>query len=330
LLEATRATISHERPRSWLTRAALVAMANDAVRAVVMGIARLLRATGLSRWVGRLPGRLGAAGRLVEASRPAFPGTRYAAVGSGERGRVALLTGCVMEGLFAGTNRATERTLAVNDFTVVRAEGQGCCGALHAHAGALARARVLARRNVSAFDHSGADYVVANAAGCGAMLREYGHLLAEDPDWRERAQAFSARVRDVTELLAAAGPRPGAPLTHGVAVDLPCHLVHAQPVRDEPLRVLGAIPGLEVHRLPDADRCCGGAGIYNLTQPRLARAVLDAKVASIAATGTTLVATANPGCHLQIGAGLLRARLPVRCVHPVDLLDASYAARPGA
>jgi glycolate oxidase iron-sulfur subunit len=327
LLEATRATITRERPRSWLTRVALVAMANDAVRAVVMGVARLLRVTGLSRWVGRLPGRLGAAGRLVEASRRALPDARYAATGSGARGRAALLTGCVMEGLFAGTNRATERTLTVNDFTVVQAEGQGCCGALHAHAGALARARVLARRNIAAFDRSGADYVAANAAGCGAMLREYGHLLADDADWSERAQALSARVRDVTELLVAAGPRPGAPLSRAVAFDAPCHLVHAQRVRDEPLRVLGAIPGLEVRVLPDADRCCGGAGIYNLAQPGLAQAVLDPKVATIAAAGATLVATANPGCHLQIGAGLLRARLPVRCVHPVDLLDASYAAR---
>jgi glycolate oxidase iron-sulfur subunit len=326
LLEATRATITRERPRSLLTRMALVAMANDTTRAVVLGLARLMRASGVSRLVGRLRGRLGAAGRLVEASRRALPEARYDAAGSGERGRAALLTGCVMEGLFSGTNRATERTLAVNGYTMVRAEGQGCCGALHAHAGARARARVLARRNIAAFVRSGADYVVANAAGCGAMLREYGHLLSDDPDWSERAQAFSARVRDVSELLAAAGPRPGAPLAWTVAVDAPCHLLHAQRIRDEPLRVLGAIPGLEVHVLPDADRCCGGAGIYNLSQPRIAEAVLDPKLASISAAGTALVATANPGCHLQIGAGLIGARLPIRCVHPVDLLDASYAA----
>ncbi|HSA57898.1 MAG TPA: heterodisulfide reductase-related iron-sulfur binding cluster [Gemmatimonadaceae bacterium] len=327
LLEATRATMTRERPRDLVTRAALTAMANDSTRAVVMTVARLLRATRLSALLSRLPGRLGAGFGLIEASRPALPHRRYAATGTGTRGRVAVLTGCVMEGLFAETNRATERTLLVNDYALAPAEGQGCCGALHAHAGALARARALARRNIAAFDRSGAQYVAVNAAGCGAMLKEYGHLLRDDPDWHERARAFSARVRDVSELLAAAGPAAGAPTARVVAVDAPCHLLHAQRVRDEPLQTMRAVPSLDVRPLPDAEQCCGGAGIYNLQHPRIARDVLAPKLASIAASGAPLVATANPGCHLHIGAGLRRAGIAARCVHPVDLLDAAYAAR---
>lgn len=327
LLEATRATITRERPRDLVSRAATTAMANDAVRAVLMAVARFLRASRLSALLSRLPGRVGAGFELVEASRSPLPPRRYAARGTGARGRVAALTGCVMEGLFAETNRATERTLLVNDYALVRADGQGCCGALHAHAGALARARALARRNIAAFDRSGADFVAVNAAGCGAMLKEYGHLLRDDPDWHERARAFSARVRDVSELLAAAGPAPGAAVARAVAVDAPCHLLHAQRVRDEPLQTMRAVPALDVRPLPDAERCCGGAGIYNLVHPRIAQDVLAPKLASIAASGASLVATANPGCHLHIGAGLRRAGIDARCVHPVELLDASYAAR---
>lgn len=327
LLEATRATITRERPRDLVSRAAITAMANDALRTVLMAAARFLRASRLSAVFARLPGRIGAAFGLIEASRPALPASRYVARGTGARGAVAVLGGCVMEGLFAGANRATERTLVVNDYALVRAEGQGCCGALHAHAGALARARALARRNIAAFDRSGADFIAVNAAGCGAMLKEYGHLLRDDPDWHERARAFSARVRDVSELLAAAGPAPGAPIALVVAVDAPCHLLHAQRVRDEPLQTMRAVPSLDARLLPDAERCCGGAGIYNLVHPGIAQDVLAPKLASISASGASLVATANPGCHLHIGAGLRRARIAARCVHPVELLDAAYAAK---
>lgn len=329
LLEATRATITRERPRDAVSRAATTAMANDALRGVLMAVARLLRASRLSALLARLPGRLGAGFALIEASRPALPAQRYVPTGTGARGRVAVLTGCVMEGLFAETNRATERTLVMNDYQLVRADGQGCCGALHAHAGALARARALARRNIAAFSRSGAEYIAVNAAGCGAMLKEYGHLLRDDPDWHERARAFSARVRDVSELLAAAGPAPGAPLARTVAVDAPCHLLHAQRVRDEPWQMMRAVPALDVQPLPDAERCCGGAGIYNLVHPRIAQDVLAPKLASIARSGAALVATANPGCHLHIGAGLRRAGIAARCVHPVDLLDAAYARGAG-
>ncbi len=324
LLEATRETIAHQRSIGLVPRVILTTMANDAMRWIALHAARLLRASGLARLLARLPGRTGFAFAMLEASRPALAPRSYTARGSGHRGSVALLTGCVMEGLFTDVNRATERTLVVNDYALVTASGQGCCGALHAHAGAGARARFHARRNIAAFERSGADFVVANAAGCGAMMREYGQLLAHDPDWGERAVAFSTRVRDVSELLADAGPKPGGPLPITVAYDAPCHLVHAQRVQAAPLAVLRAIPQLRAAALPDAEQCCGGAGIYNLTQPTLSASVLSPKLASIARDGATLVATGNPGCAMQIGGGLLRRRSAVRCVHPVELLDASY------
>jgi len=232
-----------------------------------------------------------------------------------------------MRGLFAHTNEATRRTLVMNDYALVEAPGQGCCGALHAHAGDLDGARALARNNVAAFEASGADSIAVNAAGCGAAMKEYGHLLHDDPEWSARATSLAAKVRDVTELLAAAGPRRGGGVPVTIVYDAPCHLLHAQRVSAPPLAVLRAIPSLELTPLADADQCCGGAGIYNLLQPELSRAVLSPKLANITRTSADLVATGNPGCHMQIGAGLQRARSRVRCVHPVELLDAAYAAQ---
>jgi glycolate oxidase iron-sulfur subunit len=329
LLEATRATITRDRPPGVVARIMLTLMANDTMRAVLLGLARLARTTGLVRLMARLPGRIGLANAMLEATRPSLPTMHWTPAGTGRRGRVATLDGCVMSGLFAHTNRATERTLTANDYALTGAPGQGCCGALHAHAGSLSRARVLARRNIGAFERSGADYIAVNAAGCGAMMKEYGHLLADDPDWSDRARAFSARVRDVSELLAAAGPRPGGAVPTSIAYDAPCHLLHAQRVADPPLAVLRAIPGLDAVVLPDADQCCGGAGIYNLQHPDISTRVLAPKLERAGRSGVALIATGNPGCHMQIGAGLIRAGLAARCVHPVELLDASYAAEAG-
>ncbi|HEU4723420.1 MAG TPA: (Fe-S)-binding protein, partial [Gemmatimonadaceae bacterium] len=186
-------------------------------------------------------------------------------------------------------------------------------------------ARKLARHNIAAFERSGADYVVTNAAGCGAMMKEYEHLLDDDPAWRHRAAAVSARVRDVSELLAEAGPRPGGALDVTVTYDAPCHLLHAQRVATPPLRVLGVIPGLTLMPLEGSEHCCGSAGIYNLVEPEVSDTVLAPKLARIADTRAALVATGNPGCLMQIGAGLHQAGSDARVVHPVDLLDASYA-----
>jgi glycolate oxidase iron-sulfur subunit len=229
-----------------------------------------------------------------------------------------------MEGLFTSTNRATERVLRVNGYSTVEAKGQRCCGALHAHAGDLETARSLARGNVEAFEKSGAEFIAVNSAGCGAMMKDYGHLLEHDKEWSERAARVAMRVRDVSELLASAGPKPGAPLPMRVCYDAPCHLLHGQRVSLQPLAVLSAIPQLELVPLRDSDQCCGSAGIFNLVEPEVSDAVLATKLANIAETGAQFVATGNPGCLMQIGAGLLRTGSKTRAIHPVDLLDASY------
>ena len=326
LLEATRATLTAKQPNAPIARAILFAFARPALLSMAMLGGRIARATRVSWLLAKLPGRFGFAMAMLEATRASVRRSVYLPGGDGSRGTVSLLTGCVMEGLFTETNRASERTLATNDYAIVRADGQRCCGALHAHAGDLDAARRLARNNIAAFEKSGADHVVTNAAGCGAMMKEYEHLLAGDPAWRPRAAALSEKVRDVTELLAEAGPRPGGALDVTVTYDSPCHLLHAQRISTPPLRVLGAVPGLTLVPLEGSEHCCGSAGIYNLVEPDVSDAVLAPKLARIAETRAPLVATGNPGCLMQIGAGLHRAGAGVRVVHPVDLLDASYAA----
>jgi len=326
MLEAARGTLTAERPNPPIARAILFAFARPFLLSFAMFGGRIARALRISALLSRMPGRFGFAMAMLEATRAPLRRAAYTPAGDGSRGTATLLTGCVMEGLFTDTNRATERTLAANDYAMVRTEGQACCGALHAHAGDLETARRLARRNIAAFEASQADYVVANAAGCGAMMKEYEHLLERDPKWRDRAATFSAKVRDTSELLALAGPRPGAPVEQTVTYDAPCHLVHAQRITSPPLRVLGAIPGLTLVPLEGSEHCCGSAGIYNLVEPDVSNTVLAPKLAHIADTRASLVATGNPGCLMQIGAGLRQAGSKVRVVHPVDLLDASYAA----
>ena len=326
MLEATRATLTTNERNAPIARAILFAFARPALLSLAMLGGRIARALRISALLSRLPGRFGFAMAMLESTRAPLRRREYAPRGDGSRGTATLLTGCVMEGLFTETNRATERTLAANDYAMVRTEGQACCGALHAHAGDLETARRLARRNIAAIEASGAEYVVANAAGCGAMMKEYEHLLERDPAWRDRAAKFSEHVRDVSELLAQAGPRSGGPVERTVTYDAPCHLLHAQRVATPPLRVLGAVPGLALVPLEGSEHCCGSAGIYNLIEPDVSATVLAPKLANIADTHASLVATGNPGCLMQIGAGLRQAGSAVRVVHPVDLLDASYAA----
>jgi glycolate oxidase iron-sulfur subunit len=326
LLEATRATIGEVKRPPLRARLILALFARRGLMRIAVAGARMLRSTHIPRLLARMPGDLGFAFAMLASSESPLPRTAHRATGDGSRGTFALLRGCVMEGLFTAANRATERTLVANDYTAVTAPDQQCCGALHAHAGDLDTARSLARRNIAAFERSGAEYVVTNAAGCGALLKEYDHLLSTDSAWAARAVDFSARVHDVSELLAAAGPRVGAPLAYRVTYDAPCHLQHAQRVSAAPLQVLDAIPGLERVALVDSDQCCGSAGIYNLLEPALSAAVLAPKIGHIELTGASLVASGNPGCLMQIGAGMRRAGLSARTVHPVELLDASYAA----
>jgi glycolate oxidase iron-sulfur subunit len=328
LLEATRATLTAERPNPFIARLILFVFARRPLMKLAMLGGRVTRALGLSRLLGRMPGRLGFAMAMLESTRTPIARIAYTPHSDDSRGTATLLTGCVMEGLFAETNRATERTLAMNDYRIVPTSAQRCCGALHAHAGDAETARSLARANIAAFEQSGADFIAVNAAGCGAMMKEYGELLASDPDWHARAKAVASRVRDVSELLAEAGPKPGGELALTITYDAPCHLLHAQRVITPPMRVLAAIPGLTMVPLAGSEHCCGSAGIYNLVEPDTSDRVLAPKLANIADTGAPLVATGNPGCLMQIGAGLQQTGSAARVIHPVDLLDASYGVRP--
>jgi glycolate oxidase iron-sulfur subunit len=326
LLEATRATLRESRPTPLIARLILFVFARGWLLRPAMFFSRFLAATPIPSLLSGVKGRLGFAMAMLASTGRSIERSPYTATGRGERGRVATLRGCVMDGLFSATNRATARVLRVNGYATVDAPGQQCCGALHAHAGDLDSARKLARRNIAAFEKSGVEFVAVNAAGCGATMKEYGHLLKDDPEWHDRASKFGSRVRDVSELLAAAGPRAGGALPIRVTYDAPCHLQHAQRVTQAPLSVLAAIPGLELVPLHDSDQCCGSAGIYNLIEPATSDAVLAPKLANIRATGAPWVATGNPGCLMQIGAGLIRADISAKAIHPVDLLDASYAA----
>jgi glycolate oxidase iron-sulfur subunit len=242
-----------------------------------------------------------------------------------EESAALLFEGCVTEGLFARVNRATARVLEAQGCRVCVPRGQVCCGALHAHAGDLEGARALARRNVAAFESAGDAHVVTNAGGCGAMLASYSHLLARDEAFAERARRFSSRVHDVSQRLAGVGQREGARLDDFVATyDASCHLLHGQKAQAEPLRVLSAIAGLRLAPLEGSDVCCGGAGVYNLLEPELSSRVLAEKLRHVRETGAQILATGNPGCHMQIGAGARLAGMDLKVVHPVELLDESY------
>jgi glycolate oxidase iron-sulfur subunit len=230
-----------------------------------------------------------------------------------------------MHGLFSETNRATERVLTRNGCELVEAKGQLCCGALHAHAGQLEVARQLARKNIEVFSESGADRIIVNAAGCGAAMKEYSELLAEDPLFADRARKFSSMVRDISEFLIEIGIRPPAGhIERRVAYDAPCHLIHAQRIYQAPIDVLRAIPGITLVPLSGFESCCGGAGIYNLQHPELSNEILSTKIASIRESEADVVCSANPGCIMQIGAGVVLNGLQVDVLHPIDLLEAAY------
>jgi len=242
----------------------------------------------------------------------------------GDRGRVAILRGCVQQGLFARVNDATERVLQANGYEVIAVNGQGCCGALHTHAGDAVGARRLARANVQALASAEVDFVAVNAAGCGAALKEYGHLLEADAEYGKTAEGLAAATRDISELLADDDLRVGAPLPTRVTYDAACHLCHAQGLRQEPRALLEAIPELVVLPLRNEEECCGGAGIYGITHAELGADIGADKVSAVLATGAEIVATGNPGCMMQIGAGLLLEGSDMVARHPVELLDESY------
>jgi glycolate oxidase iron-sulfur subunit len=331
LLEGARQMLSEKGRRpAPIERAVLWGMSGTRGGNSAMVAARLLRALGLARAVGRFAyGRVGVAARLLAATAPAFrAGDRGSApapdpppAAAEGRPSYALLLGCVMKRLFGHVHSATRRTLRSGGYREVSAPGQGCCGALHAHAGDAEAARAMARRNIKAFEAARPDFIAVNSAGCGQAMREYPRWFDTDPEWAARAEETASRVRDVTELLADAPVALRGRLIGRVAYDAPCHLLHGQRVQQAPLRVLGAIDGLEKATIPSSSRCCGGAGIYNLTQPALSTEVLSGKLDEIEKAGVNWVATGNPGCIMQIGSGLAWRRSQTRAVHPVELVD---------
>ncbi len=362
LLELARHVGREARRPSLLSRLLLRVFGTRSLAGPAMTLARLLRATRIPALMARfhrgkgLPGpvRLGMAmlaatapdralrarrpvpesspapGNGAQAHRPRAPHLAPPASAAPARRSAppaptaAILTGCVQAGLFSRVNAATERVLRANGYEVIAVPGQGCCGALHSHAGDLDAARALARRNIEAFDAAGADVIVMNASGCGAAMSAYGSLLSRDDAMGERAASVAARVRDISALLAERGARPGHEVNLKVTFDPPCHLLHAQGVSGPPEQVLLAVPGLEVLPLPGASECCGGAGIYGLTHRELGGWIGADKVRSVVETGADAVVSANPGCMMQIGAGLRLAGHRTPVLHIVELLDESY------
>lgn len=238
-----------------------------------------------------------------------------------------MLTGCIMPALLPEVNHATAQVLAANGYRVYAPPAQRCCGALQAHTGEIETARQLARHNIARFEATDAEWVVVNSAGCGALMKEYGHLLRDDPAFAARAEAFSKRVRDVSEMLAAAPLRqPLQPVPLRVAYDDPCHLLHGQQVREQPRQVLCQIPELTLLEVPESDWCCGSAGIYNLLHPETAQALLDRKMRHLAAVEPQLIVTGNPGCILQLRQGVAQYGLAAEVLHPVEVLARAYGA----
>jgi glycolate oxidase iron-sulfur subunit len=336
LIEATRGQIERRYPRRAGDR-----LFRDAIFRVIPYPARLRLALAplvVYRWIqpllartgvlDLLPSRLRALATLappvsLRALTARVP--EYTPATGTRRITAGLLTGCVQRLLFSHVNEATIRVLAAEGCDVVAPSSQGCCGALMLHAGRLDDARAFARRTIEAFEKSGVERVVANAAGCGSSMKEYGQLLADDPAWAARAAAFTGRVRDVSELLAELGApqAPRHPLPLRVAYHDACHLAHAQGIRQQPRDLLSAIPGLELVGFSEQEMCCGSAGIYNLVEPDAARELGLRKVRHLSAVELDVVATANPGCTLQIAASATQQGRPMTVVHPSELIDAS-------
>jgi len=288
------------------------------------GMKTLVRALGVMKLIGRL-------GDLEQLAPSADPPFFFSQIGrtfpaQGERRyRVALMAGCIANVSFARLNEATVRVLQKNGCEVAVPEGQGCCGALHVHSGLPGDARKLARRNIDAVLSGGFDAIITNAAGCGSTLKEYGELLEDDPEYAAKAKQFSGSMRDITEFLASIElNRQMRPLNATVTYQDSCHLAHGQKIRTAPRKLLSAIPGLTLAEMRGADICCGSAGIYNVVQNDMSMQILGHKMETVNATGATIIATANPGCMLQLQAGVRMHGKSQRVVHVVELLDAAY------
>jgi glycolate oxidase iron-sulfur subunit len=286
-----------------------------------MGLLDLAERTGLTRLLPPTLRRMQAMLPTLGKSSGRLPAV-LPAIGP-KRATVALFTGCVADAMYPETNTATARVLQRNGCEVHIPRGQVCCGAIHYHSGAETPALELARRNMQTFDVAQYDAVIVNAAGCGAMLKDYAHILP--PAEHEQAAKFVARVKDVSEFLVALGPiAPEHPIREKVTYHDACHLCHAQQVRAQPRQLLSMIPGLELVPLEETEICCGAAGTYNLTQPEMSERLGRRKMDFIEATGAKIVATGNVGCILQIARKIKERGDAIEVVHPIDLLDRAY------
>jgi glycolate oxidase iron-sulfur subunit len=324
-----------EQPRTWRWRTFTLrhVLARPRRMRAALALGRLYSRSGLQQAVrGPLRRLLPIRLRTLESAAPdlrAAPFRRTGTLASPPVAdtRVALLLGCVAGEIYPGTHEATVRVLDRLGCAVVAPPEQGCCGALHVHAGDAETARALARRNIDAFERAGVDAVIVNAAGCGAAMKEYDRLLRHDPHWSDRAERFSANVRDVLEFVAARGVPDGlGQIDRSVTLQDACHLAHAQGIREAPRAILRAIPGLELREQAHPDRCCGSAGIYSLVQREMSGQVLAAKMAEIEATGAETVCTANAGCTMQIEAGVRTFGLGADVRHVIELLDEAIRA----
>jgi len=294
------------------------------------GLQALVRASGLLKLAGPLAAMEALLPRLHDWGRQSrLPETTPAR--GRRRGRVGMLTGCVQRVWLPRINRATATVLAENGYEVVAPDGQGCCGSLLVHEGERERARARARVVIDLFERAQVEIVVANAAGCGSAMKGYGELLRGDPDYAPRAEAFARSVRDVSQLLATGSlnGRLGR-LAVKVTYHEPCHLAHAQRIRAEPRALIRAIPGVQFVELKESDVCCGSAGIYNLLHPGEAGALLERKLERVAESGAEIVLTGNPGCLMQLEAGLRRRGMTVAVMHPVELLARAYEVGAGS
>jgi glycolate oxidase iron-sulfur subunit len=293
-----------------------------------LGLQSLVRNSGLGKM---LPERI----RAMEALMPDLPPeTKPVPPLTPPRGnlraRVGMLTGCVQRVFFPHVNAATVRVLSAEGCEVVAPAAQGCCGALSLHAGRKAEAMEFARRIIDTFDAAVVDSVVVNVAGCGSAMKEYGHLLRDDPDYADRAATFSSNVRDVSEFLYELGPEaPRHPVPMVAAYHDACHLAHGQKVRTQPRELLRSIPGLDLREIPESEICCGSAGIYNLVEPEAAAQLGERKARNILSTGADVLVSGNPGCLLQVRASLDRLGKPVTLKHPIEVLDAAIGGGKG-
>jgi glycolate oxidase iron-sulfur subunit len=338
MVEAARADIERTVKRPWSVRllrtfafryllakpAALKAAGTALYLYEAAGLRRLIESSG----VLKLFGKLGEVEPLAPSAQAPFFFRNYGRTfpAEGERRyRVALLAGCIANVCFARLNEATVRVLQKNGCDVVIPGNQNCCGALHVHAGWKDEARRLARNNIDACLEGGYDAILTNAAGCGSTLKEYHELLEDDPAYQEKARQFVARMKDVTEFLASVDLNPAMGRVNATATyQDSCHLAHGQRIRIPPRQLLARVPGLNFQEMPLSDVCCGSAGIYNVVQNEMSMQILEKKMSNVNLTSANLIVTANPGCMLQLEAGVKRHGRNQRVAHVVEVLDEAY------